>query len=92
MRGSFYSESPWRINTVFERKARKFHQCEECGSDIIPGDLYWEYKPLPIRLIGGKFKAAKWRKRCWDHKPKYYDEANVYQEGHMLIPTFVYRR
>ena len=82
--------TPWKIQTVFERKARKSYTCEACGNEIVKGDLYLEYKPLPIRLIDGKYKAAKWRKRCIDHPPKYYDEAELYHEGHQIINSVSY--
>jgi len=85
-----FEYKPWKIHTVFERKARKFHTCEQCHADIIPGDRYYEYKPLPIRLKSGKFKAAKWRKRCLDHPPKYYDEAETYHEDHKIMMSDLY--
>ena len=85
MHSSVFDYTPWKIQTIFERKARKFYTCEACGRDIIPGDRYIEYKPLPIRLKNGKFKAQKWRKRCIDHSPVYYEEAELYQEGHQII-------
>ena len=88
--GFSHVEFPWRIKTVFQRKARKFYECECCGSDIIPGDLYYEYKPLPINIKGKKFKADKWRKRCWSCKPLHYDESKIYFEGHKIMPANMY--
>ena len=81
---------PWRIHKVFERVARKSYICEACGCEIPKGDRYLEYKPLPYHLGKGKFKAEKWRKRCLDHPPKYYEEADLYHEGHLIINSVDY--
>jgi len=42
---------------VVKRKARKYHECDECGKDIVPGEEYYadtfghEHNP---RRAGGK--------------------------------------
>jgi len=59
---------------VKQRKALKSYTCEKCGCEIPKGDLYWEYKPLPDSKYW-----SKWRKRCIDCKPIYYNEAEIYQ-------------
>jgi len=70
--------SLWKINTATQRKALKFHTCELCGCDIIPGDLYYSYKPLPIYDTStNSFRAQSWQCRCLNHRPRFYQTEQI---------------
>ena len=43
-----------------------------------------------IARRNGKYKADAWRKRCLDHPPMYYDEAETYHEDHQIIASPLY--
>ena len=67
------------IHRLRETRAQKLYVCEKCGADVIPRDMCYSYKPLP-RLVRGKWRADKWRRRCCDCKPIMYEEATIYDK------------
>lgn len=63
------------IKALHQRRALKSKICEVCGCEIPKGDLYFQYKPY----------RGKWRNRCIDHKPLYYEESETYNENWLIL-------
>lgn len=69
------------IKYKFQRRARKTHMCEMCGSEIHPNEYYWSYKPNPTyNLYKHKREYDKWRKRCIRCEPLSHEELKSIKE------------
>ena len=57
-----------KIQDVRYAKSLKNRECVYCGCEIKKGDMYYSYKPI----------FGKRLSRCIDHKPKVYNDINMY--------------